>query len=214
MKSALHLLTVGPFGKAVAQHLRTLAEFRETSVTDTAMVNQVWSMADINVVVAWRPVPTLCAVLDDLSFQRRTPFLPLILEGRVLTAGPFVVPGAGSCWHCWDLRCQQHADWPLEREALSNYYASHPEAGPNGYLEPFAMMGAARIHEAVTLFEQGRGIPGEICQIDMLSLAITQTVPPGVNDCPRCGLHRPPATRGFSDLQNRLAYLWPGTLDA
>jgi bacteriocin biosynthesis cyclodehydratase domain-containing protein len=213
MKGALHLLTVGPFGEAVARHLRTLAEFRETTVTDDAIRNQVWSMASINVVAAWRPVPTLCAVLDDLSFQRGTPFLPLILDGKVMTVGPFVVPGAGSCWHCWQLRSKQHSVWRDEREALLDYYASHPEEGPNGYLEPFAMMGATRIHAGVTLFEQGQGIPGEIWQIDMLSLNIAQRVAVGVNDCRRCGLHRPSATRGFSELQDRLAYLWPKTFN-
>ena len=212
MESALHLFTVGPFGKAVARHLRTVIEFRNTTVADEVMPDQVWSMAAaINVVVAWRPVPTLCAILDDLSFERRTRFLPLILDGTVMMVGPFIVPGAGSCWHCWNLRCQQHAAGPNEREALLDYYASHPEEGPDGYLEPFAMMGAARINEAVTLFQRAQAIPSAIWQIDMLSLDITQTVAVGVNDCPRCGLRRPPATRSFSELQKRLAYLWPET---
>jgi bacteriocin biosynthesis cyclodehydratase domain-containing protein len=211
MESALHLITVGTFGKTVARHLRTLIEFRETTVAAGAMRDQVWSMADINVVVAWRPMPRLCAVLDDLSFERRTGFLPLILDGTAMIVGPFVVPGAGSCWHCWNIRCQQHAAWPNEREALLDYYASHPAEGPNGYLEPFAMMGAARINEAVTLLQREQAIPGEIWQIDMLSLDITQTVAVGVHDCPRCGLRRPSATRNFSMLQKRLAYLWPET---
>lgn len=211
MESALHLITVGAFGKAVARNLRTLIEFRETTIEYGAKRDQGWSMADINVVVAWRPVPRICALLDDLCFERRTRFLPLILDGTVMIVGPFVVPGAGSCWHCWNIRCQQHAAWPTEREALLSFYASHPAEGPNGYLEPFAMMGAARINEAVSLFQGEQAIPGEIWQIDMLSLDITQTVAIGVNDCPRCGLRRPAATRSFSELQKRLAYLWPET---
>jgi hypothetical protein len=92
-----------------------------------------------------------------------------------------------------------------------DYYTSHPEEGPDGYLEPFAMMGAARINEAVTLFQRAQITPAEIWQIDMLSLDITQTIAVGVHGCPRCGLHRPSATRSFSELQNRLAYLWPET---
>jgi len=163
------------------------------------------------VVVSWRPVPRLCAMLDDLTFERKTRFLPVILDGTAMIVGPFVVPGAGSCWHCWNLRCRQHAAWPNEREALLNYYASHPKDGPKGYLEPFAMMGASRINEAVTLLGRDQAIPGEIWQIDMLSLDITQTIAIGVNDCLRCGLHRPSDTRSYSQLQARLAFLWPET---
>ena len=211
MESALHLISVGPFGKAVARHLRTMIEFRETTLEAGAMRDRAWTKADINVVVAWRPVPRLCAFLDELSFKHGTRFLPLILDGTVMSCGPSVIPGAGSCWHCWNIRCQQHAAWPTERDALLGYYASHPADGPRGFLEPFAMMGAARINEAVKLFQREQAIPGEIWQIDMLSLDITQTVAVGVNDCPRCGLQRPATTRNFSELQKNLAYLWPTT---
>lgn len=207
---SVHLLSVGPFGHSVGNYLRIFRDdVHVTPVNDnTIPLPDTWPDSRIIAVAAWRPVPTLCELLNQLSFERYCPFLPLILDSSILRLGPIVSPGNGACWNCWVRRSHQHSAWPKEQSALLQHYASYPDFGPQGYLEPFAMMGAAKITEAINSLDSSTAIPGHIWQIDMLTRKIATSTVVGIHDCPRCGLHRPVATRSFAEMQRGLAYLW------
>jgi bacteriocin biosynthesis cyclodehydratase domain-containing protein len=206
----INVTTAGRFGKAVTKYLRTLrpdiAEIDD--VSDIGSLRQAWSACRLNVVVAWRPVLDLCEALDGVSHQTGIPFVPLIVDGVTLCEGPVVVPGKGSCWRCWIKRLKQHANALDQREALWRYYASHPEVGPLGFLDPFALMGAARLCETIEALETSSPIGGRMWQIDMITREMTSSTVVGVHGCARCGLNRPPATRGFDSLRSNLDYLW------
>jgi bacteriocin biosynthesis cyclodehydratase domain-containing protein len=207
----LHLLSVGAFGKAVGRHLKNLrSDVVETVVTgDIVPMPEVWPKYRLSIVASWRPDPNLCAMMEELSYESQRPLIPLIVESTVLRLGPVVVPGQGSCWSCWIQRIQQHSDWREAQSSLLDYYANHPEAGPRGYLEPFAGIAAARLTEVIEdLDSSGKGA-GYVWEIDMMSREIETRTAIGIHDCPRCGLHKNAPTRSYSDLQQDLGYLWP-----
>lgn len=209
----VHLLSVGAFGHAVGDYLKTFrSDIEVTSVRNNVIpLPETWPDSRVNVVAAWRAVPTLCELLDQLSHKWLRPFVPLILDSPVLRLGPIVSPGNGCCWNCWIRRRRQHATWPDEQLALTEHYAAHAESGPRGYLEPFAMMGAARIAHAIDALDaldSSAPIAGHVWQIDLVTRKVTCSTVVGIHDCARCGLHRLAATRSFAEMQHALARLW------
>lgn len=207
--AAIHLISVGPFGFAVARYLKVFApNTRERPISKNEMPSANACLeASVNVIAAWRPVPVLCEFVDRISHQGQRPFLPLILEGTLLRLGPTVVPGRGGCWSCWVRRSSQHAPWPKETLMIQQFYAEHPDVGPKGYLEPFAMLAAVRIRQTIAALDSS-AIPGCVWQIDTLTRHVTTSVMTGIHDCPRCGLHRSARELSFAEMQRSLRYLW------
>jgi bacteriocin biosynthesis cyclodehydratase domain-containing protein len=207
--SIVHLLSVGPFGEAVGSYLKTIRDdIAQTSVIDnTVPLPATWPDARLHVLVAWRPVPDLCELLNQLSHEWQRPFFPVIQDLTAIRFGPIVVPGRGACWKCWVTRWHQHSGWTKERASLLSYYASHSSVGPAGYLEPFALMTAVRIAQTVTAVDSATATPGSLWQIDMLTRQVTGSIVVGVHDCRWCGLGRPKATRSFAEMQKELKYL-------
>jgi len=209
VKEPVLVVSVGPFGGAVARHLRALRpDTAQMAVEGDPGSDLAWPPARLIVLAAWRPVPDLCERLDGFSHERRRPFVPAIADGATLSLGPVVVPGAAGCWRCWIQRTCQHAAGQNRRPALWQHYAQHAGDGPEGYLEPFALMAAARLSATVEALDAGEALPGQVWQIDMINRKITTSTVVGVHDCPRCGLHRPGPTRSHAEMQQALAYLW------
>ncbi|HEY2913385.1 MAG TPA: TOMM precursor leader peptide-binding protein [Candidatus Angelobacter sp.] len=207
---APHVLSIGSFGRAVVRHLHTFRpDLIETQVVDDMIaLPTVWPSSFAVILASWRPVPHFCELLDQLSFAWNQPFIPMILDSTMLRIGPVVIPGKGSCWACWVRRYRQHDSWRKERKVLLEYYASHPEAGPKGYLEPFAVIAASRLAMILASLNSSNPQAGQIWQIDMITRETTQGTVVGIHDCPKCGSHRPALERGSSFLRRDLAYLW------
>jgi bacteriocin biosynthesis cyclodehydratase domain-containing protein len=206
------LISAGPFGAAVAHHLSNLR--KDVSETPWAEGPIQPAMARVTILAAWRPLPLLCEQLDELSFQWQRPFVPVMTESAVLRIGPVVVPGRGPCWHCWEQRSRQHSKWPAAEQDLREYYAANPQAGPRGYLEPFAVIAAARAAQIIEELDSSQEVPGYIWQIDMMTREIITSVVAGVHDCPRCGLHRSLPELGYEKMERELAYLWESGMRA
>jgi len=208
--ATVHIVWVGPFGRAVSGYLKGLIPdtIENEAVPGKMPLLEQCLRARINAVAAWRSVPDLCEFLDKSSHESRRPFLPLILDATALRLGPVVVPGSGGCWSCWMKRSSQHAPWPKEQDMIRQYYSAHPNSGPEGYLEPFAMMGAIRIKQTIDALDSSTAVPGYIWQINMLTRQITTGVVAGLHDCPQCGLHRSGLARSFTEMRRDLAYLW------
>ena len=202
----VHVIWSGTFGKVVATDLGVLRSdcLSAVSAEDVASFPE----ARIRVLAAWRPVPRLCELLDEVSHESRCPFLPLISDATTLRLGPVIIPGKGSCWSCWIKRGRQHDPWVDRREALSQYYAVHPDKGPQGYLRPFAMMSAARLSAIINEIDAGSALGGYVWQVNMMTREITTCIAVGVHDCPRCGRQCPSATRSFAEMKEKLGYLW------
>src|SRR5215471_13949202 len=206
----VHLLSVGAVGRAVARYLKTFrSDVVETTVSNhTVPIPELWPASRLTVIAGWRPTPTLCELVEELSYQWQRPFVPLFQASTVLRVGPVVIPGHGPCWTCWTQRCRQHAEWPEADALIFEHYAQQSEAGPSGFLEPFAMMGAERVSCVIDQLSTSNAVGGNIWQIDILTRDITVSRVVGLHACPRCGLHRLAATRTLRPMQTELAYLW------
>ena len=211
MKEPVHILSVGAFGRTVARRLRAVRPDVLETVVDygaAAARPEEWPDARVNMIATWRPSVDFCELLDQICYESQRPFIPLVLNSTVLCLGPVVVPGQGSCWGCWSRRLRQHTSGLSQMVTVWHYYATHPEAGPEGYLEPFAAIGAARLSETVEELDSSAEVGGHVWQVDLMTREITTSTVVGVHGCPRCGLHRPPETRTFAEMQRALAYLW------
>jgi hypothetical protein len=206
----VHLLSVGPFGEAVARYfLQLRSDVTTTTIPCGAKPEpNLWPKARVHLIASWRPVAALCRYLDDLAFQNKLPVVPLILDSSLLQLGPVVVPESGCCWHCWELRTMQHGAVPSARSALWEFYDNHDTAGPEGYLEPFAAIGASRLSLTVDALDCRRVAPGQVWQMNLLSRGCQTSFEVGVDGCPRCGSGRSLATRSVEELKRHVGYLW------
>lgn len=212
VSDTVHILTAGAFGKAVAYYLKAFSsDMQETTlVGDSGSSIKRWPESKINIIASDRPLPATCELLDKLSHESRRPFVPVLIDAVALRVGPVIIPGNGSCWGCWVLRCAQHADSPKEYAEFWQYYSGNGDRGAQGYLEPFAIIAAARVAKVIALSDCSLVIPGYVWQIDILTRKMTSAIAVGVHDCPQCGMHRPASTRSCGDLRSDLTYLWEG----
>lgn len=201
-------LSVGPFGQGVLRCLKMLrSDILETKV-DSSLNPETWPAGRIYVVVAWRPVSHLCELVDELSHANKRPFIPFIAEGRHLRLGPVVVPGEGSCWSCWVRRSRQHDLSARQRLAIWKHYTANPRSGPRGFLEPFAVIAAAKIASTVDGLESGHDVAGHIWQIDVLTRRIVTGTTVSTHGCGRCGLNRSSSERSYAEMRRALTHLW------
>jgi bacteriocin biosynthesis cyclodehydratase domain-containing protein len=207
----VHVVSVGPFGHAVMRHLELFRHDIVPAIWGGAADldrSELFSNARINVLAAWRPVPAICQLLDRICHSSRIPFVPLILDSRILRLGPVIVPGGASCWDCWDRRYKQHDSWRKEYSALMQYYTAAEVSGPVGYLEPFAVIGATVISRVIGSLDSGTATAGYVWQMDVLTRHMTTSISAGIHNCPCCGLHRSAPTRSFEEMQKDLSYIW------
>jgi len=204
----VHVLSVGVFGRAVTKYLKTFyPDLLETVWSECRPGNrEEWPQASFVVVAAWRPVGSLCRVVDNLSYERGHPFVPVILDSPVLRLGPVTVPGVSGCWHCWDMRSRQHSPISRERSSLLEFYESNPNCGPAGYLESFAMIAAAQIGQVTR--SSLTQIAGQIWQMNLFTREVSTGYLVGVDGCKRCGLNRPIEGRTYFEAKERLSHLW------
>ena len=203
------LFCVGPFGRAVAESLR---KFRTDIVgaqfeSDQAIARQY--SARIYAVASWRPAPELFTAIHETAQLHKRPFLPLLMDGKTMQLGPVTVPKCGPCWNCWERRTRQHDQLRRYRSALSAHYAANPNSGPQGFLTPFAMIGAARLAETIDGLDAMAPLAGQVWRIDMITRQIATGAVVGIHGCTYCGEHRRPDTRSFAQMRDALAYLWP-----
>jgi bacteriocin biosynthesis cyclodehydratase domain-containing protein len=201
------IVTYGPFGRAVGVHLATLRPSLET-VSLTLGCEVEAGKVDVRLLAAWRPEVDACLRMDAASHRDGRVFLPLVVDDSMLVVGPLVIPGRSACWHCYHRRMRQHAIWPAHRAALAAHYEQHPETGPRGYLEAFAMLGAARLAQMLAAIETGDARGGEVWELDLLTRETAVSTVVGIDACPRCGLGRDPADRSTRELRRALEYLW------
>lgn len=210
---SIHVLSVGDFGYDVARRLASsLGSVTHTSFEGApSSAPAYWPSAGAYVLAAWRPVPRLTGTLDHLCHAWRRPFLPAILEGSRLRLGPAVVPGAGACYRCYELRRLQHSKSPQVERALDRHYDENPQSGPQGHLKIFAGIAATRLEQWITaLGHDPASIAGRIWSLDVLSRQVATSRVLGVHGCARCGLGRDEATRGHKPLTDDLRFLWAG----
>lgn len=209
-RDPVHVLSVGAFGEAVARALKELlpdvVETTHSGHTSTAQ----WPIARLNILAAWRPVPTLSRLVEGASYAWRIPSLTVVLEDPMMRVGPVVVPGIGACSTCYEKRILQHTPRQAVYAALFNHYTAHPESGPQGYLTAFAEIAATRLVQQIHHLERDPATEaGRLWQMDMMTRNTVTAQIIGAHGCPRCGLQRDEATRSYKDMQRELSSLLP-----
>jgi bacteriocin biosynthesis cyclodehydratase domain-containing protein len=208
----LHIHTVGSFGEKTGALLRELwqdslgtvcLENHEPSAAD-------WPKADVFVLAAWRPVPHLCRLFEEISYASRTPFIPITMEPPHLQVGPVVAPGFGACYTCFEKRVLQHSVRRDAETALRHFYESHRNSGPKGFLVPFAEIAAARLIQILSMLQTDPvSVGGAVWRFDTMTRRVVRGETVGIHGCIRCGLGTDEERRSFSLLHSELERLFP-----
>jgi bacteriocin biosynthesis cyclodehydratase domain-containing protein len=203
-------LADGPFGSSTLHYLRLLR--REITVSDSSIHNlqrllrpSEWSIC---ILASSSPSFAVCAWLDEYCHQSKKAFIPLTVEGIILRLGPIVIPGSGSCWHCAQTRRFQQQDHGSEWYSLRDSSNQLLDPAPLGFLEPFALLAAGQIDQAIYAITSHQPVAGKIWQMNMLTTEVRSGVAIGVDNCPRCGLKRDTLGRSTELIQAHCARLW------
>jgi len=204
MTQPVIIVPVGPFGDPVAEHLATLRfDTVRTSLEDASdSAGPSWRIA---VVAAWRPVVALCTAVDTMSRRLNRPFIPLVMEGATLSIGPTGTANHAGCWRCWIKRRNQHDPYASMRAAVTRFYDTSPEVGPQGYFEAAALIGAAQLSRIIDAIDATACVGGAVWQFDVLTRDVTASTVIGVDDCPYCGLGRSLEDRTYRAFQTLFA---------
>jgi bacteriocin biosynthesis cyclodehydratase domain-containing protein len=198
---SLTVMGAGLFGERVARHLLSTYAHADT-VAAPDLRNAFAGTRDAVVVALWRPEPALCELADELSHRHHRPWLPVIMEHRVIYAGPLVSPHS-PCFRCYRRRREQHDIQPAATAALLAAYAGDPAAGPGGWLPHHARLAAGVAGQMLrTLAEAGPGRRedrggGQVATIRLLGGSISLSPVVACHDCDRCG--GPPGPAGGLD---------------
>jgi bacteriocin biosynthesis cyclodehydratase domain-containing protein len=198
------VVSVGPFGVAVQHRLHGLRG-DAVSMTAEALLGGASAAAGSMVVLAtWRKCNALCLALEAWCQQARAPFLPVTQDTGGLLVGPLALPGKEGCYHCFLQRTRGVSEHAALLDVVSDWYDAHPEDGPHGYLEPFALIAAARVSQIIDAVRLDAAAGGELWRLGYIHRDVTVSRVVGVHDCPRCGLRRPAATRSFEEMTRAL----------
>jgi bacteriocin biosynthesis cyclodehydratase domain-containing protein len=199
----LHVLAVGAFGHAVATLVdATLPGATVHSVEAPGGGPLPAGLHGVVVVVAGRPVPALTDRVDAWAAATGTPWLPVVVEGTALRAGPLVVPGESACHRCFRGRLRQHAAAPAVEAALDGHYRTGTADEPYGYLPGTAAVAADLI---ATALADRPAHTGRVRQRDLVSGRLSGGHVVGVHGCDRCGLLRDESTRSSAELYRSLS---------
>jgi bacteriocin biosynthesis cyclodehydratase domain-containing protein len=207
---AVHILSVGAFGQAVAGALKRLvAGVYETRVDGGHLTYPaLWPTAQVHLLATWRPMPRLSRACDEMSHAWRAPFIEAVLETPNLRVGPVVVPGVGACHACAERRALQHSPRPIEHIALREFYDANPQQGPQGFLPGFPEIAAVRLAQFMRqIRSEPAAVAGRVWRMNTIHRETVSSMVVGVHECPRCGLKRDESTRSFAALHREVTDL-------
>jgi len=210
--SHLYIHAVGSFGEKTAAVLKELSQDPLAVVLagNDELLADGWPKADAFVLAAWRPVQQLCRLFERMSYSSLTPFIPIIMDAPHLQVGPVVAPGVGACHTCFEKRHLQHSARREAEHALREFYEAHPDAGPKGYLTPFAEIAAIRlIHFLAKLQADPISVAGMVWRFDTMTRQVVSGRTVGIHGCTRCGLGSEERTRSFALLHREITRFLP-----
>jgi len=200
----VHVVAVDGFGAEMAARLALLQPGGATVTSGGAKdLDRPAQEAGMMVVAAARPIAHLCDTLDDLSFERGNPWMPVVHEEGGVTLGPLVVPGWGPCYGCYGRRVAQHAVDADIAQILADFYRVESNAGPAGFFPPAAVLAAAMTAEIVVRLEdpQSREV-GQVRKLNLLGWETGTGRVVGIHGCRRCGQGRDESLRTIEALSS------------
>ncbi|GLW13004.1 hypothetical protein Misp01_81320 [Microtetraspora sp. NBRC 13810] len=191
------LFSGGEFGHQVNAVLETcLPAARILRGTD---LDESFAMRpDVVVAALWRADHALCERADRLAHETRVPWLPVVLDHLTLRVGPFVMPGDGPCFRCFERRAVQHDPHWDTTPALRAGYERDRTLGPRGSLPQHARLAAGLAAGLLRQSAAGRPSPGHLVTVALPTLAVSRHHVVAEHACPRC--REAPAERDLRAL--------------
>ncbi|GGW85961.1 hypothetical protein GCM10010297_03490 [Streptomyces malachitofuscus] len=190
MASALRLKTAalfssGEFGGQVTTVLQQcLPGTRMKHSTD---VEQSFDeRPDVVVAALWRADHVIGERADLRAHETGVPWLPVVLDHSVLRIGPFVSPGSGPCFRCFDQRLVQHDHQWESTRVLRSAYERDATVGPDGFLPSHARLAAGTAAGLLRRTAAGADTAGQVVTIPLSGLAVSLDRVVGVHACGRC----------------------------
>jgi bacteriocin biosynthesis cyclodehydratase domain-containing protein len=170
----IHVVHSGPFGASVASSVgRRFPALLHVDAHDADAVCALLHWPDV----------ALLDALDALSARAGKAFLPVVVAGATLVAGPRRSAHGGACFRCAERRRRAHAP-TLEREdAARAHLENHRELGYVGI--PGAVLGIAEALVEDWILNPARAV-GMVTTVDILRCEVATHRVAGVHGCERC----------------------------
>ncbi|MFG2719314.1 TOMM precursor leader peptide-binding protein [Streptomyces sp. NPDC048416] len=181
MATAIRLIATGAFGDSVVTKLREVLPDTE-ALAPNDLSRAFMGNPSLVVLALWRPSPGLCQRADRLAAEYAVPWLPVILEHPVLRIGPYVHPGQGPCFDCYQSRRRQHDEHHRTTAALYDAYDAAEEVGPGGHLPHHARLAAA-----TAVLHIRADNPNTVTTVRLSSAHIATHRVVACHGCGRCG---------------------------
>ncbi|GAA2746347.1 TOMM precursor leader peptide-binding protein [Kitasatospora cinereorecta] len=176
---------VGGFGEQVA-HLLSTGGLDAQPIPPDGLADAFAGRPAAVVLAAQHPMPDLCARADTLAWRHRVPWLPVITEDLVLRVGPWVVPGQGPCFGCYQARRIQHDDQAALTGALRHAQETAEGSGPRGFLPQHARTAAGLLHALLGGPDGVTARPGAVTSVSLRYGDIDTHPVLRCHGCPRC----------------------------
>ena len=195
------IVSTGAFGNEVASFLQSYANACRVVPEET--LDEAFDPDNVLVIAAtWRPSPPLGARADELSFERRISWLPVVMEHWRIMIGPLIRPPGGPCYRCFLRRKAQHDSRHSETLAADRAFTEEEWAGPRGHMPYQARIAAslamrlARLAEARSPALNGPegASASKLLEYDLITHDISVSSVIRCHDCGRCTGRAQPAT--------------------
>ncbi|MGG1441062.1 TOMM precursor leader peptide-binding protein [Brevibacillus laterosporus] len=201
--NTVHVIAVGAFGMEVANMLKNKME--EVVITQLDEEGRVypayWPHARIHVVASWRPVSSLCQLIDKICFAWKKPWVQIVMDHTSLIVGPVVVPGQEGCYTCFSKRQIQHSTFGKYIQQSQEAYKQNFRLGPKGFLRTHVGMAANLfLHLDHHLQENLIKEAGSVYECNVIRSSTRKGKVVGFHGCPHCGLQRDESTRSYDYL--------------
>lgn len=154
-----------------------------------------WPYADMIVLAASHERSALADSIDQVSFVRRIPWLPVWSSPTEIQCGPLVDPGRTACYQCFVRRRNQHA---AARREIKPDGATHPTGYPDHHVGIAVAFARQAINEAFS--GNSKGLGGTVRRFDQINGITSRASVARAHRCSRCS---PPSLAG-GEIWNEL----------
>ncbi|QDX95356.1 hypothetical protein EEL32_11750 [Brevibacillus laterosporus] len=201
--NTVHVIAVGAFGIEVANMLQTKMEGVIITQSDESGVFYPanWPHARIHIVASWRPVSSLCQLMDKLCSAWKKPWVQIVMDHTSLIIGPVVIPEEEGCYTCFSKRQIQHSVFGKYMQQAQDVYKQNFELGPKGFLRVHVGMAVHLfLHVNQRLQEDLVKEAGTVYECNVVRGTTRMGKVVGFHGCPQCGLQREESTRSYDYL--------------
>ncbi|GAA3782514.1 hypothetical protein GCM10022225_83560 [Plantactinospora mayteni] len=190
--SQVVLLASGEFGRRLTDVLQGCLPAERVRPAQT-LEESFASRPDVVVAALWRADHTMCERADILAHKAGVSWLPVVLDHLTLRVGPFVSPGQGPCFRCFERRAAQHDPHWDSTPALRAGYERDQTLGPRGILPQHTRLAAGVAAGLLRQTAAGNPPAGRLVTVALPKMTVQRHHVVAEHACSRC---RTTPTRG------------------